>query len=95
MILWESDLWKIELIEPGLIPNPTLQRARGKYGFFDKKGKIYMPLAVYPGTDRTQNILPQGTLIQWKDKCIKMFEEKLRYNSYIISYNDMKGNVIG
>jgi hypothetical protein len=96
MTLWESDLWKIELIEPGLIPNPILQKSKNHYGFFDLKSPIYMPLAIYPGTDafHTQHSLPQGTLIQWRDKCIKMFEERLRYNSYMALYNDMKGNII-
>jgi hypothetical protein len=89
-ILWETDLWKIELIEPGLIPNPILQGSRNKFGFFDKNGKIYMPLAVYSGTDKVNGCLPQGTLLAWRDKCISMFEERLKYNIYINIYNEEK-----
>jgi len=92
-ILFENDLWKIEIIEPGLIPNPILQRARGKFAFFDKCGKVYMPMSIYCGADKVNGILPQGTLIEWKDRCIEMFETKLRYNLYISLYNEMKGDI--
>jgi len=91
MALWENELWKIEIINSGLIPNPDLQKADGKFGFFDLNSNIYMPLAVYPG--HTQHSLPQGTLIQWREKCIKMYEPKLKYNFYVSLYNDMKASI--
>jgi hypothetical protein len=92
-IFWETDLWKIELIRPGLIPNTILQASKNKFGFFDKNGRIYMPLAVYYGTDKVNECLPQGTLIEWSDKCIKIFESRLQYNRYIKLYNNMKEDI--
>ena len=88
-IFCQSDLWKIELIEPGLAPNPFLQKNRNRYGFFDKVAPIYMPLAVYYGTDKVNECLPQGTLLEWRDKCISMFENRLKYNTYIKMYNNV------
>ena len=92
-IFCQSDLWKIELIDPGLAPNPFLQKNRNKYGFFDKVAPIYMPLAVYYGTDNVNECLPQGTLLEWRDKCISMFESRLQYNGYIKLYNNMKEDI--
>lgn len=90
IIFGQTELWKIELIEPGLVNIDKLQAARGKFGFFDKRARIYMPLAVYMGSDKVNECLPQGTLLDWRDKCIGMFESRLRYNLYISMYNDMK-----
>jgi hypothetical protein len=93
IIFGQTELWKIELIEPGLVNIDKLQAARGKFGFFDKRARIYMPLAVYYGTDKVNECLPQGTLIDWTDKCIVMFESRLRYNRYIKLYNNMKEDI--
>ena len=89
-IFAQSDHWKIEIIEAGLVQNKTLQDGNGKFGFFDKRAPIYMPLSVYTGTDKINSTLPQGTLIQWRDKCIKMFETKIIYNYYIALYNEAR-----
>ncbi len=89
-IFCESDSWKIQIIQPGLIENKMLQDAKGKYGFFDKRAPIYMPLSVYKGADKINLTLPQGTLLQWMDRCIKMFEPKIRYNYYIALYNESR-----
>ena len=89
-IFCQTELWKIEFIEPGLANHEYLQKSAGKFGFFSKLSKIYMPLAVYPGTDTERNSLPQGTLLQWKDKCIEMFETKLRNEHYLLEYNDLR-----
>jgi hypothetical protein len=92
-IFCQSDLWKIELIEPGLIPNSILQKAKGKYGFFDKHSQIYMPLAVYNGSDKVNECLPQGTLLDWMDYCVAVFHPRLKYNRYIKLYNNMKEDI--
>jgi hypothetical protein len=92
-IFCQSDLWKIELIEPGLVPNPILQKARGQYGFFDKSSPIYMPLSVYRGADKINLTLPQGTILNWRDMCVDMFESRLKYNDYIKTYNNMKKDI--
>ncbi|MBT5758235.1 MAG: hypothetical protein HOI55_01125 [Candidatus Marinimicrobia bacterium] len=89
-IFAQSDHWKIEIIEAGLVQNKILQDGNGKFGFFDKRAPIYMPLSVYTGTDKINSTLPQGTLIQWRDKCIKMFETKIIYNYYIALYNEAR-----
>ncbi len=92
-IFCENDLWKIEIIRPGLIPNPILQRAKGKFGFFDKEASCYIPLAIYNGSDKINLCLPQGTLLDWRDKCIRMFENRILYNRYIKMYNNMKEDI--
>jgi hypothetical protein len=49
-----------------------------------------MPLSVYNGADKINLTLPQGTLIEWRDKCIKMFEARIKYNYYIALYNEAR-----
>jgi len=89
-IFAQSDHWKIEIIEAGLVQNKILQNGNGKFGFFDKRAPIYMPLSVYNGADKINLTLPQGTLTQWRDQCIKMFETRIKYNYYIALYNERR-----
>jgi hypothetical protein len=89
--IMKTDLWTIREIRTGLIHN--IRHLNGKIGFFSNNARVFQPLAIYNGACYETLTLPQGTLIEWRDKCIEQFGANLQYQKYMRYYEKCQKEV--